>query len=123
MDIFEHVMDKAKKAKQAAVKMAGLETAVKDKSLHAMADAILDQRAAIKAENEKDLANGESYGLTDAMIDRLTLTDARIEGMAGGLRELAMFPDPVGKLTDVVKRPSGISVGRMTVPIGLSGLG
>jgi len=55
------------------------------------------------------------------MIDRLTLTDKRIEGMAEGLREIASFPDPVGKITDVVRRPSGIRVGRMMVPIGLIG--
>ncbi|MFC1650227.1 glutamate-5-semialdehyde dehydrogenase [Candidatus Latescibacterota bacterium] len=121
MDIYKHVMDKAKKAKSAASRMAGLETSVKNKSLLEMADAIIDKRAEIKEANGKDLANAESFGLTSAMIDRLTLTDARIDGMAGGLRELASFPDPVGKLTEVVKRPSGITVGRMTVPIGLVG--
>ncbi|MFC1552867.1 glutamate-5-semialdehyde dehydrogenase [Candidatus Latescibacterota bacterium] len=121
MDIFKHVMEKAGKAKRAASKMAGLETSVKNKSLLAMADALIDKRANIKTVNEKDLANAESFGLSDAMIDRLTLTDARINDMAGGLRELASFPDPVGKMTEVVKRPSGISVGRMTVPIGLVG--
>jgi glutamate-5-semialdehyde dehydrogenase len=114
-------MGKAEKAKRAASKMAGLDTSVKNKSLLEMADALLGKRAEIKTVNEKDLANAESFGLSDAMIDRLTLTDARIESMACGLRELASFPDPVGKLTEVVKRPSGISVGRMTVPIGLVG--
>ncbi|MFC1490033.1 glutamate-5-semialdehyde dehydrogenase [Candidatus Latescibacterota bacterium] len=121
MDIYKHVIEKAKKAKIAASKMAGLETSVKNKSLLAMADALIAKKTEIKEANDKDLANAESFGLTDAMIDRLTLTDARIEDMARGLRELASFPDPVGKLTEVVKRPSGISVGRMTVPIGLVG--
>jgi len=121
MNIYDHVMEKAKKAKEAAMKMAVLESAVKDAALWAMADSIIDNRAAIREANEKDLARAGEYGLTDAMIDRLTLTDKRIEGMAAGLREIASFPDPVGKVTDVVRRPSGIRVGRMTVPIGLIG--
>jgi len=121
MNIYDHVVEKAKKAKSAARKMAGLETAVKEKALRAMADALVNNRSAIKEANEKDLANAGQYGLTKAMVDRLTLTDSRIDGMADGLREIAAFPDPVGKITDVVQRPSGIRVGRMSVPIGLIG--
>lgn len=121
MDIREHVLDKAKTAKAASRKLAGITTAVKNAALEAMAAAILDNRAAIKDANEKDLANAHSYGLTDAMIDRLRLTDARIDGMAQGVREIAAQPDPVGRVTDMVNRPSGIRVGKMTVPIGLIG--
>ncbi len=121
MTIYDHVMEKAKKAKSAARKMAGLETVVKEKALRAMADNIIDSRSAIREANEKDLANAGQYSLTKAMVDRLTLTDSRIDGMADGLREIAAFPDPVGKITDVVQRPSGIRVGRMSVPIGLIG--
>lgn len=121
MNIFDHVMEKAKKAKSAARKMAGLGTAVKEKALRAMADTLLNNRSAIKEANEKDLANADQYGLTKAMMDRLTLTDSLIDGMVNGLREIAAFPDPVGKLTDMVERPSGIRVGRMSVPIGLIG--
>lgn len=121
MDVKAHVLEKALKAKQAALKMAVVESAVKDAALMAMADAIMDNRDAIVEANGKDIARSGEYGLSGAMIDRLTLTDARIEGMAKGLREIASFPDPVGKVTDVVQRPSGIRVGRMTVPIGLIG--
>ena len=121
MDIQSHVLETAKKAKAAARKMAVVESAVKDKALEAMAQAILDNRAAIVAANAKDLAKAGDYGLSSAMIDRLTLNDARIDGMAQALREIAAFPDPVGKLTDMVQRPAGIRVGRMTVPIGLVG--
>jgi len=120
-DIHTHVIEKAKKAKKAAGNMAVVGSAVKDAALRAMADAILDNRTAIREANAKDLAKAGEYGLTAAMIDRLTLTDKRIEGMAEGLREIASFPDPVGKVTDVVNRPSGIRVGKMTVPIGLIG--
>ena len=121
MDIFTHVLEKAKKAKRAAVKMAVIESAVKDNALNAMADALIENKAAIREANENDLARTEEFGLSEAMIDRLTLTDTRIESMAEGLREIASFPDPVGKITNVVQRPSGIRVGRMTVPIGLIG--
>ena len=121
MDIQKHVMEKAHKAKKAARMMAGLETAVKDGALCAMAEALMDNHAAIREANEKDLAAANDLGLSTAMIDRLTLTDARIEGMANGLREIASFPDPVGILTDMVHRPAGIRVGKMTVPIGLIG--
>ncbi len=121
MDIREHVLEKARSAKAAAGKMAGLPAAVKDAALRAMADAILDNRAAIAAANAKDLELAPSFGLSNAAVDRLTLTPARIEGMANGLREVASFPDPVGIINNVVQRPSGIRVGKMTVPIGLVG--
>jgi len=119
--IHAHVIEKAKKAKKAAGRMAVVESAVKDRALTAMADALLDNRGAIVEANERDLARSDEFGLTQAMVDRLTLTDKRIDGMAAGLREIAMIPDPVGKVTDMVQRPSGIRVGRMTVPIGLIG--
>ncbi|GAF69058.1 unnamed protein product, partial [marine sediment metagenome] len=121
MDIFTHVLEKAKKAGYAAVKMACLESAVKDNALNAMADALIDNKRAVREANENDLARAEKFGLSKAMIDRLILTDTSIDSMAGGLREIASFPDPVGKITNVVQRPSGIRVGRMTVPIGLIG--
>lgn len=121
MDIREHVLEKARKAKLAAARMAGLPGAVKDRALLAMADALMDSRAAIADANGKDLSLADGYGLTGAAIDRLTLTDTCIEAMARGLREVASFPDPVGIITNVVQRPSGIRVGKMTVPIGLVG--
>jgi len=121
MTIYDHVMEKARKAKAASRKMAGLDTAVKNKAILAMSDALVGNRNAIREANEKDLSLADLYGLTKAMVDRLTLTDARIDAMAKGLREIASFPDPVGTLTDMVQRPSGIRVGKMRVPIGLIG--
>lgn len=121
MNIRDHVLDKANKAKAAAMKMAGLPSAVKNNALNAMADLLLARRDDIKAANRKDLDRADDFGLTAAMVDRLTLTDARIDGMATGLREIASFPDPVGIVNNVVQRPSGIRVGRMSVPIGLIG--
>ncbi|MBT4482890.1 MAG: gamma-glutamyl-phosphate reductase, partial [Candidatus Latescibacteria bacterium] len=101
MDITTHVFEKAKKAKNAAVKMACIESAQKNRALRAMADALIDNKHAVREANEKDLAKADDYGLTGAMIDRLTLTDARIEAMANGLREIALLPDPVGKITNM----------------------
>ncbi|MBN1291081.1 MAG: glutamate-5-semialdehyde dehydrogenase [Candidatus Latescibacteria bacterium] len=121
MDIYDHVIEKAKKAKKAAAKMPGLPSAVKDKALLSMAEVIINQKAKIQDANQKDLEAAKKSGLSNAMIDRLTLTDVRIGSMANGLREVASFPDPVGRLTDMVQRPSGIRVGKMTVPIGLIG--
>jgi len=121
MDIREHVLEKARKAKQAAARMAGLPGAVKDRALIVMADAVMDSRAEIVEANGRDLALADGYGLSKAAVDRLTLTGSRIEAMARGLREVASFPDPVGIVTNVVQRPSGIRVGKMTVPIGLVG--
>jgi glutamate-5-semialdehyde dehydrogenase len=121
MDIREHVREKARKAKEAASRMAGLPVAVKNRALLAMADAVMDARDSITSANRADLDLAGGYGLTGAAIDRLTLTPARVEGMAKGLREVASFPDPVGIVTDMVQRPSGIRVGKMTVPIGLVG--
>lgn len=119
MDIYEHILLKAKNAKSASRKMAGLSSAVKDRALREMADALITKKDEIKAANEKDIKN--AVGLSGSMLDRLTLTDSGITAMAEGLREIASFPDPVGKLTDVIQRPSGIKVGKMTVPIGLIG--
>lgn len=121
MDISNHVMEKARRAKAAAGRMAGIPSAVKDTALRAMADAIIANRTAIEAANRRDLDLAPSYGLSPAAVDRLTLTPARIEAMANGLREIASFPDPVGIITNVVQRPSGIRVGKMSVPIGLIG--
>ncbi len=121
MDIYTHVIEKAKKAKHAAYKMAVLESAMKDDALIAMSDALIDNKSSIKEANEKDVARSDEYRLTKAMVDRLTITDAGIEAMAEGLREIASFPDPVGIISNLVQRPSGIRVGRMSVPIGLIG--
>ncbi len=119
--LYTHVIEKARKAKLAASKMAVIESAVKDRALHAMADALVDKKTDIREANGKDLARATEYGLNKALVDRLTLTDERIEDMAKGLREIASFPDPVGRITNLVQRPSGIRVGRMSVPIGLIG--
>ncbi len=122
MDLAHYVTSVGKRARDAAARMAAVESATKDDALLAMAQAIKDESALIKTENEKDLAAGRDAGLSRALIDRLTLTDTRIDGMVTALTEIAAQPDPVGEITRMVRRPSGIQVGRMRVPIGVVGI-
>jgi glutamate-5-semialdehyde dehydrogenase len=121
-DIETIVGTMAVQAKKAARRLAATPTAVKDKVLGAMADALLNQKEYIIAENQKDLAAGREKGLSSAMLDRLELNDKVIESMVRGLREVVALPDPVGRIDDMKRRPSGIMVGRMRVPLGVVGI-
>ncbi len=112
----------AQQAKKAAGKLAALPTAVKDRILLKMADDLISKQDFIKKENQKDLLAGREKGLSAAMLDRLELTDTVIASMVQGLREVAALPDPVGKVDDMKRRPSGITVGRMRVPLGVVGI-
>jgi glutamate-5-semialdehyde dehydrogenase len=90
--------------------------------LHAIAEAVVDGRAQLKTENRKDLDTGRQSGLDTAQLDRLALDDARIDAMVEGLHQVAALPDPVGAISDLDYRPSGIQVGRMRVPLGVIGI-
>ncbi|MFA7095248.1 MAG: glutamate-5-semialdehyde dehydrogenase [Gammaproteobacteria bacterium] len=118
----EYMLDVGRRARAAARAMARAETAAKDAALLAIADAIERSREELIAANGKDLAAGREKGLDAAMLDRLELTPARIEAMAEGLRQVATLPDPVGQISDLNYRPSGIQVGRMRVPLGVIGI-
>ncbi len=87
-----------------------------------MADALVENQALIIRENERDLGKARELGLSLAMIDRLTLNEAAIGGIARGLAEVAALPDPVGKVTSMWKRPNGLVVGRMRIPLGVIGI-
>jgi glutamate-5-semialdehyde dehydrogenase len=102
--------------------MACANTRQKNLALLAMAAAIDERRAELAVANGRDLANGRDQGLDAALLDRLELTPARIDGMLEGLRQVAALPDPVGEITDMNYRPSGIQVGRMRVPLGVIGI-
>ncbi|MDD3800935.1 MAG: glutamate-5-semialdehyde dehydrogenase [Desulfuromonas thiophila] len=110
------------RAKEAAVQLAGLSTTDKNLLLERMADALLQKRETLQRENEKDLVNARAAGLSAAMIDRLLLSEERIAAMAAGLREVAALPDPVGEITGMWRRPNGIQVGRMRIPLGVIGI-
>ncbi len=122
MSIKQYVFEKALKAKAASRKLANISTEIKNLSLIKMATDIEKEAAKLISENRKDLSEAEKKGLSASMIDRLTLNDDRIMAMSNGLREVASLPDPVGEVLKMWRRPNGMEVGRMRVPIGLIGI-
>jgi glutamate-5-semialdehyde dehydrogenase len=121
MDIQQHVREKAQAAKRASYKLSTLSTQEKNAALCGMAQAIEQHAELIQLENAKDLKAGKKKGLSSAMLDRLTLTGKRIADMATGLRDVAALPDPVGAIERMVRRPNGLQIGKMRVPIGVIG--
>ena len=109
-------------AKNAATILAKVSTDRKNKALTEMADAIIRNAGLLKRENERDLVYSQGVGLSSAMIDRLTLTDEIIKKMAEGLMEVSLLPDPVGKITSMWRRPNGLLVGKMRIPLGVVGM-
>jgi len=122
MDIKQYVSEKAKKAKAASRLLANISTEIKNNALFKMAAGLEKESAKLIAENKKDLDAAEQKGLSKAMIDRLTLNSERVKAMADGLREVAALPDPVGEVLGIRRRPNGMEVGKMRVPIGLIGI-
>lgn len=122
IDVEAYMQQLGEQARKAAKAVAAATTAQKNAALNAMADALLASRAALAAENAKDLAAGKANGLDAALLDRLALTDAVIDGMAEGLRQIAGLQDPVGEVSAMASRPSGIKVGKMRVPLGVIGI-
>ncbi len=122
MDIREYVTEKAQEAKAAARRLATLSSAVKNAALIRMADRLESQADHIISANARDLKEAGKRGLSKAMIDRLTLNSKRIGEMAGGLRDVAALPDPVGEVVRMWRRPNGMQVGKVRVPIGVIGI-
>ncbi|MCD6188100.1 MAG: glutamate-5-semialdehyde dehydrogenase [Desulfuromusa sp.] len=122
MAIGEEMLVLARAAQQASRLLATLSSAKKNELLLAMAIALEDGSKQLQAENEKDLTRARENKMAEAMVDRLTLTPERIREMAGGLREVAALPDPVGEITGMWLRPNGIQVGRQRIPLGVIGI-
>lgn len=122
MDIKSEVIKIAKHAKSAAGILARVSTDVKNRALCRMADELTRQKDVLIRENAKDLEGGKDKGLSSAMMDRLTLKENTITGMAEGLREVAALSDPVGKITSMWRRPNGLLVGKMRIPLGVIGI-
>ncbi|HBJ75866.1 MAG TPA: glutamate-5-semialdehyde dehydrogenase, partial [Syntrophaceae bacterium] len=97
-------------------------TDIKNAALLRMADELIRHRDLIVSENERDVRAAGEKGLSSAMIDRLTVKDATLQAMAQGLREVAALPDPVGRVTSMWRRPNGLLVGRMRIPLGVIGI-
>lgn len=114
--------DLGARARQASAVLARAGTAEKNAALEAIADRVLAARAELSEANRTDLEAAEKSGLASALKDRLKLTDARIKGMAAGLRQIATLADPVGEISDLNYQPSGLQVGRMRVPLGVIGI-
>lgn len=109
----------AREASRALVKASSQD---KNRALLAMADALTASAELLKSENAKDLENGKNNGLDAAMLDRLAITDAGIAGMIEGLQQVAALQDPIGEITEMSFRPSGIQIGKMRVPLGVVGI-
>nr|WP_026003709.1 glutamate-5-semialdehyde dehydrogenase [Pseudomonas luteola] len=109
-------------AREASRLLARASTAQKNNALLSVADALDRARPLLVEANERDLAAGRVAGLDSALLDRLALTPARIDGMIAGLRQVAALPDPVGAIRDMSYRPSGIQIGKMRVPLGVIGI-
>ncbi|QIK38010.1 glutamate-5-semialdehyde dehydrogenase [Caldichromatium japonicum] len=121
-DISAYMQELGRRARAAARELARAGTAAKNHALHAIAGRLDQQRAAIIEANQRDLAAGSAQGLDAALLDRLELTQVRIDAMIEGVQQVAALPDPVGAITDLNYRPSGIQVGRMRVPLGVIGI-
>ena len=122
MDVAQYMTQLGEQARAASRLMARADTDSKNKALLAMAEAIDARREALVEANRTDMENGRDKGLDDALLDRLELTPARIDGMIEGLRQVAALPDPIGAIRDMSYRPSGIQVGKMRVPLGVIGI-
>jgi glutamate-5-semialdehyde dehydrogenase len=122
LDTATEVRRMARKAQEASRLLARLSTTAKNKALLAMADHLERDQEWLMKENRKDLAAAERAHLSRALIDRLRLTPSVIRGMAEGLREVARLPDPVGEVIRMWKRPNGLMVGKMRIPLGVIGI-
>ena len=122
MEIKEQISLMAKTAKETAPAIATAKTDAKNKALKKIAQGLKDQLASLLEANAKDVAYAQEKGLSKAMIDRLTLTEDRVEGMINNLYEVIALPDPVGNITKMWLRPNGLKVGRMRIPLGVIGM-
>lgn len=122
MDVQHYIQTLGRQARAASRAVAAASTAAKNAALVAMAAEIRARRGHLLEANARDLDAARAAGLEPALIDRLTLSEKGIETMAAGLEQIAALPDPVGEITDVKRRPSGIQVGKMRVPLGVIGI-
>ena len=113
---------KGKQAKEASYFLGNVTSEQKQQALYKMATALLDQQEAILKANELDVEKAVQKGTSKAMLDRLSLNEERIHGMADGLRQVAALADPVGEVLSMAKRPNGLQIGQQRVPIGVIGI-
>lgn len=122
MSIETTIAEMGKAARNAAISVAKASSTKRMSVLERIADLIEDQASYVQEENQKDLERATEIGLSAAMIDRLTVKDATICGMADGVREVAQLPDPLGSMDKTWIRPNGLQVSRMRIPLGVIGI-
>jgi glutamate-5-semialdehyde dehydrogenase len=122
MDIHTYMHGVGKQARAASRVIAQADTRTKNQALEVIADALVRSTAALLAANAQDVVAARQRKLEDAMVDRLTLTEKAVAAMADGLRQIATLPDPIGEITGLKYRPTGIQVGQMRVPLGVVGI-
>lgn len=121
-EINEYLASLGTKAQAAKTVLQGLTTEQKNQALICAADALVRESARLLAANEKDCLRAQENGMAAGLLDRLTLTDARIEAMAEGLRQIADLPDPVGEIMEAFDRPNGLHIEKVRVPMGVIGI-
>ena len=121
-DVKQYMKSVGQQARAASRLMAQADTAAKNRALIAIADELLKNSTSLIGANGKDVAAAKANGLDAASLDRLTLTEKTVRGMAEGLRQIATLPDLIGAISDLSYRPSGIQVGKMRVPLGVIGI-
>jgi len=121
MSLENMIKGMAKAGKEASRELRKVSRAGKDASLRLMADKLIRREKTIRQENEKDLALAKEQGMSSAMLDRMALDAKTLQSMAESLREVAALPDPVGEVTGMWKRPNGLQVGRVRIPLGVIG--
>lgn len=119
MDYTRELSEQGRRAKQAAARLAVLDTNVKNHAIATMAEALLTHTAEILAANQEDMRAARAQGLSDAMLDRLMLDERRLTGMAAGLRQIAALPDPVGQVVAGWRCPNGLAIRKVRVPLGV----
>ena len=120
--LIDYMTTLGQQARAASAQMAKSETAQKNRALLATAAAVLEMQESLLAANQADLDAGRAKGLSAALLDRLELTPARIAAMVVGLEQVAALPDPIGSISELDYRPSGIQIGKMRVPLGVIGI-
>jgi glutamate-5-semialdehyde dehydrogenase len=122
ISVKQYMLGLGEQASQAARQMSAASTASKNNALNYLADLLIQQQEKLIKVNQLDLQAGKERGLEAALLDRLELTPARIQSMADGLKQIAGLQDPVGEISGLASRPSGIQVGKMRVPLGVIGI-
>lgn len=121
-DVKEYMQQVGQQARQASRLLAAANTGAKNDALLCIYDKLKQAKPEILAANNTDMQNGHDNNLDAALLDRLELTDDRFEGMLQGLKDVSALPDPIGEVTDMTYRPSGIQLGKMRVPLGVVGM-